>query len=196
MLRLKSLPFFSAPPDSVAQSFIVPTNGFCISVPTRHGLDNYHGPGTIFQGQLNLQLAKPIKGPCRLRVIFSCLHTIPSADIPSSSSQSSSTSSSVSAEARLSSESAKHGQGLHSHHTLFEIEHVLVEDEPLHVRRHAFMFNIKFPKVNMPPSMTVSCCYSPCSPLLLLTVLYRHDQITRAIIIATMPPPFLTLSTF
>ncbi|KAF9995832.1 hypothetical protein BGZ65_008552 [Modicella reniformis] len=155
MLRLaKALPFFNGPPeDSLAQSFIVSTNGFSISVPTRHGLDNYHGPGTVFQGQLNLQLAKPIKGPCRLRVIFSCLHTIHSVDTQAPSSQPSSSSSS--AEIRLSSESSKGGlqAGLHPH-SLFEIDHVFVQNEPLQVKRHTFMFNIKFPKVNLPASMT------------------------------------------
>ncbi|KAG0223620.1 hypothetical protein B0O80DRAFT_449620 [Mortierella sp. GBAus27b] len=152
MLRLaKSLHFFGgAPEDSLVQSFVAPSNGFCITVPTKHGLDNYHGPGTVFQGQLNLQLAKPIKGPCRLRVIFSCIHTIPTTDSPSMSLPASS---SVSAEARLSSESSKLGHALNNH-TVFEIEHILVEDEPLQAKRHTFMFNIRFPKVNMPASMT------------------------------------------
>ncbi|KAF9363054.1 hypothetical protein BGX34_005001 [Mortierella sp. NVP85] len=153
MLRLaKSLHFFNSPPeDALAQSYLVPTNGFTISVPTRYGLENYHGPGTVFQGQLNLQLAKPIKSPCRLRVIFSCLHTIPTADTPPTSQPSSSSSS---GEVRLSSESSKHGHALSQHHSLFEIEHILLQDEPLQAKRHTFMFNIRFPKVNMPASMT------------------------------------------
>ncbi|KAI7823505.1 hypothetical protein BC939DRAFT_451204 [Gamsiella multidivaricata] len=160
MLRLaKALPFFNTSEDALARSFITPTNGFYISVPTRCSLDNYHGPGTVFQGQLNLQLTKPIRAPCRLRVIFSCLHTIPMCDFDSSSQPSSSTSLT---EVRVSSDSSSKGQGNNTprtgphQHSLFEIEHTLVEDEPLHPKRHTFMFNIKFPRVNLPASMTVS----------------------------------------
>ncbi|KAG0316129.1 hypothetical protein BGZ99_007037 [Dissophora globulifera] len=156
MLRLaKALPFFNSPSDDAA--FIVPTNGFQISVPTRHGLDNYHGPGTVFQGLLTLQLAKPIRAPCRLRVLFSGLHTMPLSDASSSSSSSPISPSSASSEPRLSSESSKQGHSKAvalQQHNLFEIEHVLVHDEPLQVKRHTFMFNIRFPKVNLPASMT------------------------------------------
>ncbi|KAG0366870.1 hypothetical protein BGZ54_004753, partial [Gamsiella multidivaricata] len=160
MLRLaKALPFFNTSEDALARSFITPTNGFYISVPTRCSLDNYHGPGTVFQGQLNLQLTKPIRAPCRLRVIFSCLHTIPMCDFDSSSQPSSSTSLT---EVRVSSDSSSKGQGNNTprtgphQHSLFEIEHTLVEDEPLHPKRHTFMFNIKFPRVNLPASMTTT----------------------------------------
>ncbi|KAF9409822.1 hypothetical protein BGZ94_001844, partial [Podila epigama] len=76
MLRLaKSLPFFHAQEESPAQQFLAPSNGYNITVPTRHGLESYYGPGTVFQGQLNLQLIKPIKGPCRLRVVLACTYT-------------------------------------------------------------------------------------------------------------------------
>ncbi|KAF9110312.1 hypothetical protein BGX27_006518 [Mortierella sp. AM989] len=143
MYRLSRISFFGVTPeDALAQSFLVSTNGFNISAPIKNGLDNYHGPGTVFQGQLNLQLAKPISGPCCLRVVFSCSHNIPTS--PESPSQST--------ETRLSSDSQGLKTGLQSQ-SLFEIEQILVQDEPMQVKRHAFMFNIKFPRVNFPASL-------------------------------------------
>ncbi|KAI1314847.1 hypothetical protein EDD11_001623 [Mortierella claussenii] len=196
MLRLaKSLPFFNAasPEDTLAQSFLAPPNGFTITVPTRHGLDNYHGPGTVFQGQLNLQLAKPIRGNNQLRVVFSCLHTMPppppssssssseqqhqqqhpSSSIPAAACPHQQTEASIAAgntghappsEIRLSSDSAhgqKTGAGGGQSFSLFEIENVLVQDEPLQVKRHTFMFNIKFPRVNLPASMMLTFQTTP-----------------------------------
>ncbi|KAF9190260.1 hypothetical protein BGZ51_008791 [Haplosporangium sp. Z 767] len=153
MLRLaKTLSFFQAYEDAqtIAQSFLAPTNGFNISVPTRNGLDNYHGPGTVFQGQLNLQLVKPICTPCRLRVVFSGTHHTTSEQPIFSSPVDSN-------DGRQSSESAgmqpQQQQQQQHQHCLFEIENVLIYDEPIQVRRHTFMFNIKFPRVNMPASM-------------------------------------------
>ncbi|KAF9896376.1 hypothetical protein BX616_007579, partial [Lobosporangium transversale] len=142
-----------------------PQRGVCpVTTPTRHCIDNYYGPGTVFQGQLNLQLAKPIHGPCRLRVVFACLHTMPPPEHihhPPTAQPQSGRSSSTEERGRASSDSSSQGQksiGSSHHHppqqySIFEIDHVFVEDEPLHVKRHAFLFNIKFPKVNMPASM-------------------------------------------
>ncbi|KAF9345424.1 hypothetical protein BGX26_003138 [Mortierella sp. AD094] len=152
MLRLSKIPFFSAAPeDALAQSFLVPTNGFNISSPTRYGLDSYQGPGTVFQGQLNLQLAKPITGPCCLRIIFSCSHTIPSPETTASPL-------SQTTDVRLSSDSQVQKarqvqQQQQQQQVIFEIEHILIQDEPIQVKRHTFMFNIKFPRVNLPASM-------------------------------------------
>src|SRR5690349_11200059 len=150
------IPFFSnAQEDTLVQSFIAPTNGFNISTPTKIGLENYYGPGTVFQGQLNLQLVKPISPPCCLRVILTCIHTIPLADTTSSTS--------LAAEARLSSDSHGNKAGQqHSHQTIFEVEQILAEDVPLQTKRHTFIFNIKFPKVNLPASFMVSllCFYN------------------------------------
>ncbi|KAF9201725.1 hypothetical protein BGZ49_008063 [Haplosporangium sp. Z 27] len=140
MLRLSKFSFFGGTPeDALAQAFLVPTNGFNISSPTRHGLDNYNGPGTLFQGQLNLQLAKTITGPCCLRVVFSCSYTIPSSE------------SLQNAETRLNSYSQDQKRGIQQ--ALFEIDHILIKDEPMQIKRHTFMFNIKFPRVNFPASM-------------------------------------------
>ncbi|KAG0253606.1 hypothetical protein BG011_006256 [Mortierella polycephala] len=152
MLRLaRSLSFFHTYEDAqtIAQSFLAPTNGFNISVPTRNGLDNYHGPGTVFQGQLNLQLIKPIRTPCRLRVVFSGIHHV-TPEQPLSSSPVDFN------DPRQSSECAgmqQQQQQQQHQHCLFEIENVLIYDEPIQVKRHTFMFNIKFPRVNMPASM-------------------------------------------
>ncbi|KAG0209382.1 hypothetical protein BGX28_010370 [Mortierella sp. GBA30] len=150
MLRLKAFPFFQTSDDNntLAQSFLASTNAFNISVPTRHGLDNYHGPGTVFQGQLNLQLVKPICGPCRLRVVFRGLHTMleqtttPSLDSDRTRQSSDSTG-----------QGQPHGMRPQRQHSIFEIENVLVMDGPMQVKRHTFMFNIKFPRVNLPASM-------------------------------------------
>ncbi|KAK3842104.1 MAG: hypothetical protein J3R72DRAFT_443647 [Linnemannia gamsii] len=143
MLRIaKSLPFFAAQDENSPQSYICPSNGFFISVPTRHGLDNYHGPGMVFQGQLNLQLVKAIPAPCLLRVVFTCHTTIPDLTPTSPTSESSHTS------AVSSSNHSIKGQ------SLFEVEHILVQDQSLPIKRHTFMFNIKFPRVNFPASMT------------------------------------------
>ncbi|KAF9576819.1 hypothetical protein EC968_003326 [Mortierella alpina] len=179
MLRLKGFPFFQTPEDNntIAQSFLAPTNGFNISVPTRHGLDNYHGPGTVFQGQLNVQPVKPIRGPCRLRVIFSGLHTMPEhasadSDVVRQSSDS----------------AAAHGAtvaGGPQQHCLFEISNILLLDEPLHVKRHAFMFNIKFPRVNLPASMVDgerSVIYSLHAELDFLT--NPDDALTQATLVS------------
>ncbi|KAF9150289.1 hypothetical protein BG015_007911 [Linnemannia schmuckeri] len=142
MLRIaKSLPFFAAQDENSPQSYICPTNGFSISVPTRHGLDNYHGPGMIFQGQLNLQLVKAIQSPCLLRVVFTCHSTIPDSTPASPTSESSHTSS-------------NHSSSIIKGQNVFEVEHILVQDQPLQIKRHTFMFNIKFPRVNFPASMT------------------------------------------
>ncbi|KAF9924680.1 hypothetical protein FBU30_005399 [Linnemannia zychae] len=149
MLRIaKSLPFFATQDENSAQSYICPTNGFSISVPTRHGLDSYYGPGMIFQGQLNLQLIKAIQSPCLLRVVFSCHSTIPDSTPASPTSESSRTSAVPSHHSG--SNSSIHNKG----QSIFEIEHVLVQDQPLQIKRHTFMFNIKFPRVNFPASMT------------------------------------------
>jgi hypothetical protein len=152
MLRIaKSLPFFTTQDENSPQSYISPTNGFYISVPTRHGLDNYHGPGMVFQGQLNLQLVKNIPSPCLLRVVFACHSTIPDLTPASPISESSHTSTVCSSNHSLK------GQNI------FEVEHILVQDQPLQIKRHTFMFNIKFPRVNFPASMTVSVFFSALS---------------------------------
>ncbi|KAG0217053.1 hypothetical protein BGX33_011578 [Mortierella sp. NVP41] len=143
MLRIaKSLPFFATQDENPALPYITPTNGFVISVPTRHGLDNYHGPGMVFQGQLNLQLVKNIESPCFLRVIFACHSTIPDSTPTSPTSDSSHTS------------ALSNNSNTNKGHNIFEIEHILVQDQPLTIKRHTFMFNIKFPRVNFPASMT------------------------------------------
>lgn len=142
MLRIaKSFPFFATQDENSPQSYICPTNGFSISVPTRHGLDNYHGPGMVFQGQLNLQLVKAIPSPCLLRVVFTCHSTIPDSTPASPTSESSHTSS-------------HHSAGIIKGQNIFEVEHILVQDQPLQIKRHTFLFNIKFPRVNFPASMT------------------------------------------
>lgn len=144
MLRIaKSLPFFATHDENSPQSYICPTNGFSITVPTRHGLDNYHGPGMVFQGQLNLQLVKVIPSPCLLRVVFTCHSTIPDSTPASPTSESSHTSS-------------NHSASIIKGQNIFEVEHILVQDQPLQIKRHTFLFNIKFPRVNFPASMTVS----------------------------------------
>ncbi|KAG0297929.1 hypothetical protein BGZ96_003908 [Linnemannia gamsii] len=140
MLRIaKSLPFFATQDENSPQSYICPSNGFYISVPTRHGLDNYHGPGMVFQGQLNLQLVKAIPSPCLLRVVFTCHSTIPDSTPASPTSESSHTS---------------HSSSIVKGQNVFEVEHILVQDQTLQIKRHTFMFNIKFPRVNFPASMT------------------------------------------
>ncbi|GJJ76752.1 hypothetical protein EMPS_09111 [Entomortierella parvispora] len=167
MLRLaRSLPFFNQQEANPAQSFIHPANGFSISVPTKCSLDNYYGPGTVFNGQLNLQLVKHISSPCRLKVILTCYHTIPEALSPAatlehqhsdtvnpSSAASAPRNSSSSASSSLSAGSgSEHYQ--QPHLQLFTVEHVLVEDQALVAKRHSYLFNIKFPRVNLPASMT------------------------------------------
>ncbi|KAF9282280.1 hypothetical protein BGZ68_006091 [Mortierella alpina] len=179
MLRLKGFPFFQTPDDNntIAQSFLAPTNGFNISVPTRHGLDNYHGPGTVFQGQLNVQPVKPIRGPCRLRVIFSGLHTMPE-HAPADSDETRQSSDSAAAQGQVL------AGGLRQH-CLFEINNLLLLDEPLHVKRHAFMFNIKFPRVNLPASMVDgerSVVYSLHAELDFLT--NPDDALTQATLVS------------
>ncbi|KAG9065888.1 hypothetical protein KI688_002185 [Linnemannia hyalina] len=142
MLRIaKSLPFFATQDENSPQSYICPTNGFSISVPTRNGLDNYHGPGMVFQGQLNLQLVKVVPSPCLLRVVFTCHSTIPDSTPASPTSESSHTSS-------------NHSASIIKGQNIFEVEHILAQDQPLQIKRHTFMFNIKFPRVNFPASMT------------------------------------------
>ncbi|KAG0043249.1 hypothetical protein BGZ83_011659 [Gryganskiella cystojenkinii] len=181
MLRLaRSLPFFHQPEANPALSFIHQTNGFSISVPTRSSLDNYYGPGTVFNGQLNLQLVNHIRSPCRLRVILTCFHTIPesapleindnsnpdatatsntqprnsSSSSTSSSSKSAPASSLGSAEQQQSQSQYQNSQPQHQQaYNLFTVEHILVEDQTLAAKRHSYLFNIKFPRVNLPASM-------------------------------------------
>ncbi|KAF9435461.1 hypothetical protein BGZ76_006247 [Entomortierella beljakovae] len=146
MLRLPKIHFFNATAeDTLAQSFLVPTNGFNISTPTKSGLDNYYGPGTVFQGQLNLQPAKPIIGPCSLRVIFTCSHSISSPELLSQNQTN---------EVRLSSDSQGHKTHLQPQHVIFETDHVFIDDELIQAKRHSFMFSIRFPRVNLPASMS------------------------------------------
>lgn len=159
MLRLtKSFPFFQAQEESLASTFIAPSNGYNISVPTRNGLDHYYGPGTIFQGQLNLQLLKPIKGPCRLRVILACTQTI--GDIASSTTTSTSPGEDRSSpRASQSSETSSTGSHKHSQYppprTVFAVEHILLQDMAMAIKRHTFLFTVKFPMCNFPPSFQV-----------------------------------------
>ncbi|KAG0325536.1 hypothetical protein BG004_003188, partial [Podila humilis] len=161
MLRLaKSFPFFQQE-ESIANTFIAPSNGYNISVPTRNGLESYYGPGTIFQGQLNLQLTKPIKGPCRLRVILACTQTIGDITLDDSNHNSSSNNNSRSSSPRAShsseasstpsNKSHAHPQ-CPPHRTVFAVEHILLQDMPMAIKRHTFLFTIKFPMCNFPPS--------------------------------------------
>ncbi|KAF9171767.1 hypothetical protein BGX20_006961 [Mortierella sp. AD010] len=48
---------------------------------------------------------------------------------------------------------ARQQQQQQQQQVIFETEHILIQDEPIQVKRHTFMFNIKFPRVNLPPSM-------------------------------------------
>lgn len=158
MLRLtKSFPFFQAQEESLASTFIAPSNGYNISVPTRNGLDNYYGPGTVFQGQLNLQLLKPIKGPCRLRVILACTQTI--GDVTITSSGEDPRTSSSSPRASQSSDSSSTGSHKHGQYppprTMFAVEHILLQDMAMAIKRHTFLFTVKFPMCNFPPSFQV-----------------------------------------
>ncbi|KAF9377601.1 hypothetical protein CPC16_011750 [Podila verticillata] len=177
MLRLtKSFPFFQAQEESLASTFIAPSNGYNISVPTRNGLDNYYGPGTIFQGQLNLQLLKPIKGPCRLRVILACTQTI--GDIASSSTTTATSSGEDRSSPRASQSSETSSTGSHKHgqypppRTVFAVEHILLQDMAMAIKRHTFLFTVKFPMCNFPPSFQDgerSLVYSVHSDLTFLT---------------------------
>ncbi|KAF9280605.1 hypothetical protein BGZ74_002561, partial [Mortierella antarctica] len=176
MLRLaKSFPFFQAQEESLASTFIAPSNGYNVSVPTRNGLDNYYGPGTVFQGQLNLQLLKPIKGPCRLRVILACTQTIGDVTITSSGEDRSRTSSS-SPRASQSSDTSSTGSHKHGQYppprTVFAVEHILLQDMAMAIKRHTFLFTVKFPMCNFPPSFQDgerSLVYSVHSDLTFLT---------------------------
>ncbi|KAF9583954.1 hypothetical protein BGW38_008032 [Lunasporangiospora selenospora] len=157
MQRLSKF-FLGGTEDNIAQSFLAPTNGYSVSTATRNGLENFYGPGTMFQGQLSLQLAKQIRPPCRLRVVFRCLHTINGAPLSAGTDIIERTSSS-SENSRGLGQGHGHGNGVGlasaspHQHNIFEIEHVLVQDEAILIKRHTFMFNIKFPRVNFPPSM-------------------------------------------
>ncbi|KAG0020482.1 hypothetical protein BGZ82_011585 [Podila clonocystis] len=178
MLRLtKSFPFFQAQEESLASTFIAPSNGYNISVPTRNGLDNYYGPGTVFQGQLNLQLMKPIKGPCRLRVILACTQTIGDVALTSSSpGEDRARTSSSSPRASQSSDTSSTGSHKHGQYppprTVFAVEHILLQDMAMAIKRHTFLFTVKFPMCNFPPSFQDgdrSLVYSVHSDLTFLT---------------------------
>lgn len=94
---------------------------------------SHYGPGTIFQGELNLHLLKAIPSPCQLRIVLTCRQTIaPMADGPNVSSVTSSKST-----------------------TLFTVEHILLNNEALAAKRHFFHFSIKFPMCNYAPSYKV-----------------------------------------
>ncbi|KAF9962048.1 hypothetical protein BGZ70_008145 [Mortierella alpina] len=70
-------------------------------------------------------------------------------------------------------------------HCLFEINNLLLLDEPLRVKRHAFMFNIKFPRVNLPASMVDgerSVVYSLHAELDFLT--NPDDALTQATLVS------------
>ncbi|KAF9428876.1 hypothetical protein BGZ94_000708 [Podila epigama] len=114
--------------NNTLSSFIAP-RGFTLQAATSgHRAPRVHyGPGTIFQGQVNLHMLKPSASSCRLHVVLTGHQTISPqiSDVPSSSS---------------------------SKNTLFEVEHVLVDNEALAAKRHLFHFSIKFPMCNYPPT--------------------------------------------
>ncbi|KAF9976765.1 hypothetical protein BGZ73_007900 [Actinomortierella ambigua] len=235
MLRLaKSFQFFQQPDDlhTQAQSFIVPQGYSLIVGSNNHNVVPIYGPGSSFQGQVVLQLAKPIKGPCRLRVVFSCRQNLgphpaaatthpatsanaheeltsvvtgaprsPSSSPPphnhhanghitatssahvgasiirpfSSSSSTGSRRNSRSLDSTCSTLASEH------HEVLFEIEHVLLEDQDMAIKRHLFMFTIKLPMCNFPPSFKQdrdqSVIYAVHSDLTFMT--HPEDPATR-----------------
>ncbi|KAG0244177.1 hypothetical protein BGW41_000164 [Actinomortierella wolfii] len=197
MLRLaKSLQFFQQSDDlhSQAQAFIAPQGYSLIVGSNNQNIVPIYGPGSSFQGQVILQLAKPIKGPCRLRVAFTCQQNLgpyplassstnsptsypheeltsvtanpPSPNSPSSIPTTSASHSHIGATiirpfSSASTGSRRNSRSLDStcssvageHHVmLFDIEHVLFEDQYMAVKRHLFMFTIKLPMCNFPPS--------------------------------------------
>ncbi|KAG0339510.1 hypothetical protein BG000_001938 [Podila horticola] len=114
-------------------SSYISSRGFTLQPATAgHGLPrSYYGPGTIFQGQLNLHLLKAIASPCRLRIVLTCHQTItPTQDNLTASSTTSSKATTP----------------------LFKVEHILVDNEALAAKRHFFHFSIKFPMCNYAPS--------------------------------------------
>ncbi|KAG0038143.1 hypothetical protein BGZ82_000955 [Podila clonocystis] len=92
---------------------------------------SHYSPGTIFQGQLNLHLLKAIPSPCQLRIVLSCHQTITP------------TQHNLTASSTTSSQSTT---------PLFEVEHILIDNETLAAKRHYFHFSIKFPMCNFAPS--------------------------------------------
>ncbi|KAG0032791.1 hypothetical protein BGZ81_010076, partial [Podila clonocystis] len=114
-------------------SSYVPSRGFTLQ-PASAGCRlqrSHYGPGTIFQGQLNLHLLKAITSPCQLRIVLTCHQTItPTHDNLAASSTTSSKSITP----------------------LFEVEHTLIDNETLAAKRHIFHFSIKFPMCNFAPS--------------------------------------------
>ncbi|KAG0269164.1 hypothetical protein DFQ27_004560 [Actinomortierella ambigua] len=247
MLRLaKSLQFFQQPDDLLtqAQSFIAPQGYSLIVGSNNQNVVPIYGPGSAFQGQVVLQLAKPIKGPCRLRVVFSCrqnlgphpaaatthpatpthnqhhahedLTSVVATGVPRSSSppsplhhqhqhhhangQTSPTAAAGSTIVRPFSSSSSTGSRRDSrsldstcsasagehHEVLFEIEQILLEDQDMAVKRHLFMFSIKLPMCNFPPSFQDrdrSVIYSVQSDLTFMT--HPEDPATRVTIQAS-----------
>ncbi|KAF9145885.1 hypothetical protein BGX30_006025 [Mortierella sp. GBA39] len=126
-------------PANIAATYLAP-NGLSISLATKNGHPRRYGPGTILHGQVNLSLSKPILRPCQLRVVFTCTTTLD-----------------------FTKDAGDHNDELVAATpssttpltTLFEVEHILVDDRTLTAcGRHAPLhFCIKLPLCNYPPSL-------------------------------------------
>ncbi|KAF9380693.1 hypothetical protein CPC16_010191 [Podila verticillata] len=118
---------------TTSASSYISSRGFTLQTATAGNRlpRSHYGPGTVFQGELNLHLLKAIPSPCQLRIVLTCHQTItPMAqDGPNASSVASSKPT-----------------------TLFTVEHILVNNEALAAKRHFFHFSIKFPMCNYAPS--------------------------------------------
>ncbi|KAF9576359.1 hypothetical protein EC968_009333 [Mortierella alpina] len=125
---------FTKTPSNPASSFVSPKD-VKVLLATVNGHTRHYGPGAIIEGQIHLQLNKPIPGPCQLRVIFSCHQNI----APCSGSQ----------------ESGAHPYALDEGSALFKVEKVLLQDQtmPACRRQTPFHFSIKLPLCSFPPSL-------------------------------------------
>ncbi|KAF9957873.1 hypothetical protein BGZ72_001219 [Mortierella alpina] len=124
---------FTKTPSNPAR--FVSLKGFKVLLATVNGHTRHYGPGNVIEGQVHLQLSKPIPGPCQLRVVFACHQNI----APSSSGQQS--------------EETPYAPDEGS--SLFEVEKVLLQDQtmPACGRQTPFHFSIKLPLCSFPPSL-------------------------------------------
>ncbi|KAI1320855.1 hypothetical protein EDD11_009812 [Mortierella claussenii] len=148
--------FFSKSPGSNASAYVSP-QGLNISLAsTKSGQARCYTPGATIQGRLQLHLNKPITTPCQLKIIFACRQNIllshDSEDHNISTGQSSSLIPYRTLIRRNSSNSQQEGE---SWSTLFEVEHLLLDDQILPVcrRQGVFHFSIKLPFCCYPPSI-------------------------------------------
>ncbi|KAG0331249.1 hypothetical protein BG004_001758 [Podila humilis] len=58
-------------------SAFIPPRGFTLQPATtgHRTVQSHYGPGTLFQGQLNLHLLKPTPSPCQLNIVLTCHRT-------------------------------------------------------------------------------------------------------------------------